>query len=70
VTDPAALLALGSTATLGVGISAVAALKGWHEWLELRRERIEKSGARGSGRGAELAQLRERVKRLETIANG
>ena len=70
MTDPADLLALGSSLTLGVGVTAVATLKAWHEWLELKRSRIEKSGGRGSGRGAELAELRDRVKRLEAIANG
>ena len=70
MSDPAALLALGSTATLAVGVTAVATLRAWHEWLELRREQIEKNGPPRTGRGAELAALRERVKRLESIANG
>ena len=70
MTDPAALLALGSTATLALGVTAVAMLRGWHEWLDIRREQIEKNGHRRTGRAAELAALRERVKRLEAIANG
>ena len=70
MTDPAALLALGSTATLALGVTAVSSLRAWHEWLELRREQIEKAGPQRSSRGAELAALRERVKRLEAIANG
>lgn len=70
MSDPAALLALGSTATLAVGVLSVATLRAWHEWLDLRREQIETKGARGSSRGAELTALRERVKRLEAIANG
>ena len=70
MTDPAALLALASTGTLALGVTAVATLKGWHEWLELRRLQIEKSKGRGAPRRGELADLRERVKRLEAIANG
>jgi hypothetical protein len=70
VSDPAALLALGSTATLAVGVTAVATLRAWHEWLELRREQIETNGPPRAGSGAELAALRERIKRLESIANG
>ena len=70
MTDPAALLALGSTLTLGVGVLSAATLRGWHEWLELRREEIEKKAAPKPGRHRELAELRERVKRLEAIANG
>jgi len=68
--DPAALLAFGSTVTLGIGVTAVATLKGWHEWLELKRAEIDTPRRRRSPRGAELADLRERIKRLEAIANG
>ena len=70
MTDPAALLAIVSTGTLGIGVTAVATLKAWHDWLELRRLQIEKGKGRGSPRRAELADLRDRVKRLEMIANG
>ena len=70
MSDPTALLALASTMTVGVGVTAVATLKAWHEWLELRRAQIEKVRVHGSPRRAELADLRERVKRLEAIANG
>jgi hypothetical protein len=70
MSDPTALLALGSTATLGIGVTAIAALKGWHEWLELKRAEIDAPRRRRSPRGVELANLRERIKRLEAIANG
>ncbi len=70
MSDPAALLALASSGTLALGVTAAATLKAWHEWLELRRMQIEKTKARGTGRRAELAELRKRIKRLEVIANG
>ena len=70
MSDPAALFALASSGTLALGVTAAATLKAWHEWLELRRMQIEKTKGRGSGRRTELAELRERVKRLELIANG
>jgi hypothetical protein len=70
VSDPAALLAFGSALTLSVGVTSIAALKAWHEWLDLKRARLESPGGRGSSRARELAELRERVKRLEAIANG
>ena len=70
MSDPAALLALASGGTLALGVTALATLKGWHEWLELRRMQIEKTRGRGSGRRTELAELRARIKRLEVIANG
>jgi hypothetical protein len=70
MTEPAALLAFASAGTLALGVTAVATLKAWHEWLELRRLQIEKSRPSAPRRGNELADLRERVKRLEAIANG
>ena len=71
MSEPFALLAMASAGTLALGVTAVATLKGWHDWLELRREQLEKRSRRGaSRRPAELTELRERVKRLEAIANG
>lgn len=70
MSDPAALLALGSTLTLGIGVTAIATLKAWHEWLDLKRAEMDKTRRHGSPRGAELADLRARIKRLETLANG
>jgi hypothetical protein len=69
VSDPVALLALGTSLTLGIGVTSVATLKAWHEWLDLKRAEIEKAQQRGAPRRGELADLRERVKRLEAIAN-
>lgn len=72
MSDPALLVSIASAGTLAVGLAATAALKGWQEWLDVRRLEI---GARGGGRkgskGArEIADLRARVRRLESIANG
>jgi len=68
--DAASLLAFASAGTLALGVTAVATLKAWHEWLDLRRLQIEKRKPPASRRGNELADLRKRVKRLEAIANG
>ena len=72
MSDPALLFSLASAGTAAIGLTAAAALKGWQEWLELRRHEL------GAGRGArsrsaarpEIAELRARVRRLEAIANG
>lgn len=72
--DPASLVALSGSGLVAVGFASAAGLKGWSEWLDLRR--LELAGRRGgaprtaSGARIELADLRERVKRLEAIANG
>ena len=63
-------------ASILVGIAAAswAALKAWNGWLELKRfELTHDAGDRGlppaSGR-IEIADLRERVRKLEAIAAG
>ncbi len=65
------LLTLAIAATLALAIAAAAALRGWQGWLELRRLHAQRRGRRPeSARHAELASLKERVRRLEAIANG
>ena len=71
--DPATLVAVGSAATAGLTIAAAAALRGWSGWLELRRiqlSSLELGGNRPVPRSKDLAELRERVRRLEAIASG
>jgi len=72
--DPGTLVAILAAAVVGLAMLSLAALKGWDGWLELRRIEL---GQRGGGAPPspaaarlELADLRERVKRLEAIANG
>jgi hypothetical protein len=72
--DPAALLTLASTAVAGVGITSAAALRGWQGWLELRRFEVE-SGRKASEPPSsmariEVADLKERIRKLEAIATG
>ncbi|HEX6377405.1 MAG TPA: hypothetical protein VFZ91_16985 [Allosphingosinicella sp.] len=74
MTDPASLIALSGSALVAVGLASAAGLKGWTDWLELRR--LQLAGRRGGlarpapGPRREVADLRERVRRLEAIANG
>ena len=72
--DPTSLVALSSFGLVAVGLASAAGLKGWTGWLELRRLELAGRGGRrpriASGGRPELADLRERVKRLEAIANG
>ena len=74
MTDPASLVALSGSGLVAVGFASAAGLKGWRGWLELRR--LELAGRRGgvalsaSGARIEVADLRERVRRLEAIASG
>ena len=74
MSDAALLIALALVATLAVVVAAVAALRGWQGWLEVRRLEIERGrgGSAASGRSVrpDLSELRARVRRLESIANG
>jgi hypothetical protein len=56
----------------GAGMAAVASgavLKGWNEWLQFKRLEVAQR-TRPSPASGELKTLRERVRRLEAIANG
>ncbi|HWH16887.1 MAG TPA: hypothetical protein VNT77_00890 [Allosphingosinicella sp.] len=72
--DPSIMIAVASTAVAGTGIVSAAALKGWQEWLDLKR--LELAGRKGepsppaSGTRIEVADLKERIRKLEAIANG
>jgi hypothetical protein len=71
MTDPASLAALTGSGLLAVGFASAALLKAWHGWLELRRVELTRGGGtRRPGGRLEVADLRERVKRLEAIASG
>lgn len=70
-----------TAALLGLVVIAAAALKGWQGWLELKARELDqargfsepKPGAGIAGGGAariEIADLKERVRKLEAIAAG
>jgi hypothetical protein len=74
VSDPGTLVAVLAAAVVALAMISLAALKGWDGWLELRR--LELSQRRGeepktpAAARLELADLKDRVRRLEAIANG
>ena len=72
---PATLLALSTAGLAALGFASIAALKGWRGWLELRQLQLHHPVSRGSvgpspAARIELADLRERVRKLEAIASG
>lgn len=77
MSDAETLLAILAALVVALAMMSLAALKGWDGWLQLRRLELSqrRDGVRpapstAAGARIELADLRERVKRLEAIANG
>jgi hypothetical protein len=72
--DPITMAVLGASVLIGLAAASWAGLKAWNGWLELKRfELTHDASDRGlppaSGR-IEIADLRERVRKLEAIAAG
>jgi hypothetical protein len=72
--DPITIGVLSASVIFGLAGVALAGLKAWNGWLELKKmELTQVSGDRGlppaTGR-IEIADLRERVRKLEAIAAG
>ena len=72
--DPATIGVLAASVLAGLGAASWAGLKAWSGWLELKKmELTQIAGERGlppaTGR-IEIADLRERVRKLEAIAAG
>lgn len=69
------LLVLGGTALIGMLIFAGLAAWAWVSWLKLRAREMELAKAPPSsepviGQRIDLADLKERVRKLEAIASG
>jgi hypothetical protein len=69
VTEPLLLFITAGAALLALLVASAALLRGWQEWLELRRLEVAQRG-RGPAGARDLANLRKRVRRLEAIASG
>ena len=71
MSDSALVVGYALIGLVAVTMAAAAILRLWTAWLDLRRLQTGRCSARARG-GArfELANLRERVRRLEAIANG
>jgi hypothetical protein len=72
--EPMSVALIGASILLAMGLACVAGLKGWRAWLDFKRlELASNVGEQGlppaTGR-IELADLKERVRKLEAIAAG
>ncbi len=75
------LVVLSSSALLALGMIAAVAAWSWKGWLQLQQHRFEHGYGHAPGRNAvsdlpaigariDLADLKERIKKLEAIAAG
>jgi hypothetical protein len=73
MSDPMTMMTVASASLAGLSIATFAGLRGWQGWLEVKR--IELAGsvhreARGPAADLiEMADLKERVRKLESIAS-
>ncbi|HEY0026851.1 MAG TPA: hypothetical protein VGC35_03180 [Allosphingosinicella sp.] len=76
MSEPMTMIAMAGFGLAGLGIALLAALKGWQGWLELKRMELTAATATrqierphgGAGDLIEMADLRERIRKLESIA--
>jgi len=72
--EPLSIGLIGASVLFAMGLACIAGLKGWQSWLDYKRlELASQTGDHGlppaTGR-IELADLKERVRKLEAIAAG
>jgi hypothetical protein len=70
------VMAIGASTLLGLAVAVIAALRGWNGWLELKKLELANAYHRDenatpyTGGRIEIADLKERVRKLELIASG
>lgn len=73
--DPVLIYTTAASTLLALALLSAAGLRAWRDWLDVQRLRIASRGAPEPGHPPaaariELADLRERVRKLEAIAAG
>ena len=74
-------LVIAATCLFGICVVAFALLRAWQGWLELKRQEMDRGksystaneiegGAAVGAARIELADMKERIKKLEAIASG
>ena len=73
MSEPMTTLALAGFGLAALGILLFAALRGWQGWLDLKRLELAAAEPKTAGHGGmaeriELADLKERIRKLESLA--
>ena len=78
MTDPNFYLTMASAGLAGLGMVTMAALTGWRGWLAYKAQELgafrdrdhDLPAAPSAGSRIEIADLKERIRKLEAIAAG
>jgi len=78
MSDPNFYLVMATAGLTGLGMVTAAGLAGWRGWLSLKRQELSLAHAGDShqpapstaGARIEIADLKERIRKLEAIAAG
>ena len=79
MSDPVFYMTMAAAMLAGLGMLTTATLAGWRGWLQLRRLQLDHQppaqnmpmvGAPSAGARIEIADLKERIRKLEAIAAG
>ena len=73
MTDPTSIALIGASVLATIALASIALLKGWRGWLDYKRLELAANGdvvLPPAGGRIEIADLKERVRKLEAIAAG
>ncbi|KQN93622.1 hypothetical protein ASE95_01410 [Sphingomonas sp. Leaf231] len=74
MSDPQVYLTIAAATLAGLAMTIHAALNGWRGWLQLKSQELrlanELPPVPGAGARIEIADLKERIRKLEAIAAG
>ncbi|MBA3836980.1 MAG: hypothetical protein H2054_11000 [Sphingomonas sp.] len=77
MTDPTLYVTLAAASLAGLAMVTFATLAGWRGWLALKQKELAQQGDHGpapalpsASARIEMADLRERIRKLEAIAAG
>jgi hypothetical protein len=72
--DPIFYLTMAAASLSAITILAMTALRGWNGWLDLKRAELmrpsDDAATASAGSRIEVADLKERIRKLEAIAAG
>lgn len=72
--DPVTVSIIGASTLATIGLASFAGLRGWSSWIDLKRLELASRGGDpdlpAAGGRIEIADLKERIRKLEAIAEG